>query len=382
MGFIESASDYMKKWFNKKNEICLSECIDLITETAYKELGLRKVISMLSNSLINTEFKTYEKNVEVKKDMYYAFNVSPNTNSNKYDFCFNIINNLIREEETLIVEINNQFFVAERFQKEEYALKEYEFYDIEIDKYKLKDVLHMKDVAYLRLNDKKIKALINTMNNNYSKISALAENSYVQSKLRKIIVNFDSTFNMKDMDENTLQKTINDIIKPFIEGERNVLTLPKGLSLENIDNKNNNNSTTVEEIKSAGKEIYENTISVFNIPLDLAYVNKAELKEQKNQYMTQAYKPFATMIETELNRKLYGRQNYKKGTYLKLDLNTSEYINALECADGLDKLFRIGFSHNYLRKRLGEIPLEEEWANRGYVTKNYMDIEGGEKIDE
>lgn len=164
-------------------------------------------------------------------------------------------------------------------------------------------------------------------------------------------------------------------------GDRNVLTLPKGLSLENIDNKNSN-SGTISDMKEAGKEIYESTISIFNIPLDLVYGNKAELREQKNYYMTHAYKPFATMIETEINKKQYSKKQFREGTYLKLDLSTSEYVNALEYADGLDKMFRIGFSHNYLRKRLGEQELQEDWANKAYVTKNYMDIEGGEKVNE
>lgn len=162
-------------------------------------------------------------------------------------------------------------------------------------------------------------------------------------------------------------------------GERNVLTLPKGISLEHIDSKNNEKGSSISDIKETGKEIFENVISVFNIPIDLAYGNKTELKEQKNYYMTHTFKPFATMIETEINRKQYTKEKFKKGTYARLDLNTSEYINQLECADGLDKMFRIGFSHNYLRKKLGEQELQEEWANRGYVTKNYMDIEGGEK---
>ena len=61
LGFIESASEYMKRWFNKNDVICLSQCIDLITETCYKELALRKAISMLAGTLTNTEFRTYEK---------------------------------------------------------------------------------------------------------------------------------------------------------------------------------------------------------------------------------------------------------------------------------------------------------------------------------
>lgn len=217
MGFVEAASNYMKKWFNKNDTICLSQCIDLIAENCYKELALRKVVSMLSGSLTNTEFRTYEKNIEVKKNIYYAFNISPNINSNKYDFCYNLIDKLIRDKEVLVVLINDQFFIADSFNKQEYALKDYVFYDIRMKNYDLTDKFYMKDVFYFRLNDEKIAGLINSINDNYSRIFALAQNSYVQNKLRKVIVNFDSTFNMRDMGENELQKLIDELVKPFVE---------------------------------------------------------------------------------------------------------------------------------------------------------------------
>lgn len=382
MGFIETASDYIKNWFSKSDIVCLSQCINLINETCYKELGLRKAISMIAGTLINTEFKTYEKNIEVKKNIYYTMNISPNINYNKYDFYFKLMNQLIREQEALIVLINDQFFIADSFEKDKFALKQYIFKDIIIDKYPIKDTFKMNDVFYFRLTDQKIISLVNSINNNYSEIISMAQNAYVQDKLRKVIVDFDTSYNLKDGENNSLQKLIDSIIKPFVEGKRNVLTLPKGITLKHIDNKENSKNSSVAEIKEAGKEIFENVISIFNIPLDLAYGNKTELKEQKNYYMTNAVKPFTTMIETEMNRKQYTKEQIRKGTYLKIDLSTSEYINSLEFADGLDKMFRIGFSHNYLRKKLGEQEIQENWANRGYVTKNYMDIEGGETVNE
>ena len=82
-------------------------------------------------------------------------------------------------------------------------------------------------------------------------------------------------------------------------------------------------------------------------------------------------------MEDEINRKLYGELAYIKGSKAKVDISKVEYISLFDVAGSLDVLTRIGFSHNFLLRAIGEETIDEDWANAHYITKNYQKQEGG-----
>ena len=103
----------------------------------------------------------------------------------------------------------------------------------------------------------------------------------------------------------------------------------------------------------------------------------AEIKEETKNLLTLSVKPVAKLLEDEINRKLYGELAYSKGSKVKVDISRVEHINLFDVAGSLDVLIRIGFSHNFLLRAIGEELIDEDWANAHYITKNYQEQEGG-----
>ena len=92
---------------------------DLSVEIYYKELAIQSCISFIANALVMSEFQTFREGKEVKEENYYLFNVEPNQNQNAVEFWHEVISKLIYENECLVVQIDNQLFVAESFQADD-----------------------------------------------------------------------------------------------------------------------------------------------------------------------------------------------------------------------------------------------------------------------
>ena len=69
-----------------------------------------------------------------------------------------------------------------------------------------------------------------------------------------------------------------------------------------------------------------------------------------------------------------------KASKMKIDISKAEYVNILDSTNSLDILKRNGFTHNELMRALGEEQIDEAWANKRYITKNYEEIKEGGKL--
>lgn len=376
MGVIKTAADWLRNLFSKDVGYSVSDAYNVLLDTCYKEFALQKVANLIAATMSSAKFKTYLKGKSVKKDLYYLLNVRPNINHSASDLWSNVIYKLIREQKALVIQVNDNFHLADNFTEDKYAFLEWTFKNIIIDDFELSKSFKMKDVLYFTFNNSKIKNVVESIDRNYSTLNEMCKNAYLKDKITKVLVRMETTSSLKkeeDKENKTLDNMVKDAIKPFVEGTSSILTLPMGFDIKEFDVKKS--GTSIDEIIKSGKEIVSDIASLFNIPEDIFSGDKAEIGELQDIYISNAFKPFKRAFEDELNGKLYTRKEYAEGNYIKLDDSHLKYKDIFEIADGVDKLGRNGFTHNFIREKMDEDKSDDVWADKAYITKNNAFIE-------
>lgn len=374
----------LSDFFGKKDKIYLNECIcaDIAKEIVYKEWALNSAINLIANAIANCEFKTYDKKKEKMSDNYYLFNIEPNPNQNATEFWKKFIYKLIMDNEVLIVQQNNYFYISDSFEKADKTLKKSVFYDVTFrqdnnDDLILNKTFSSSDVIYMKLNNKKLEDVMNDLYNSYGEFLATVLKNYNLQRGIKGTLRIGGLFSQRFDDSEKMQEYVKKKFETYFNTANAVLPLEDGLEFDQKSTSASGNMNTEEVLKSIDG-ILDQVCVALNIPKGIIKGDLADIKEQTKNFLTYCIDPIANMISNEFNRKYFKKESYLDGTYLKVDTSTIEHINIFDVASSLDVLTRIGFSHNEIRKKIKEPTIDEKWANNHYITKNYSNVEGGE----
>ena len=113
----------IKTWFvdflgnikNKKGDIVDNIIEEKVQEIFYKELAIQTAITLIANAIAKCEIKVYEKNHEVKNKLYHTLNIEPNANESSSQFWHKVIEKMIYENESIVVDINNSLYCADSY---------------------------------------------------------------------------------------------------------------------------------------------------------------------------------------------------------------------------------------------------------------------------
>lgn len=348
-----------------------------------QEFALSVASNLISGAISKCEFKTFYRNKEIKSDEYYLWNIQPNKNQNSTEFIQEIISKLIYKNDVLIFQVAGELFVADGFTKEEYAISEHKFKDVYKNDFTFDKTFYMEDVIYLKLNNKDIKQILNELTNSYAELINVSIDKYKKSGGRKGIVKTDTTLEGDEDFQEQLETIMNDSFKNYFNSVNAVLNLPNGVEYTEIKHEGGKTTSEVNDINSLMKNAFDRVSQALRIPPALMSGEIADVEKVTDNFLTFCIDPFVEMIAEEIIRKRYGKQEYLKGSYIKIDTTSIKHIDIFSVAEAVDKLRAAGmYNVDELRIKVGDEPLNTEFSKKYVITKNYQeitDLKGGEE---
>jgi len=371
--------DWFLRLFDKGETVNLDTYIgELATEVYFKELAVQACVNLISNTVSRGEFLTYEKGKEVRKNNYYLLNVEPNQNKNASKFWRDVIGKLVYENECLVIQQNLNFYVADSFAVDKYAFKENIYKDVVIEDFQLNRTYTESEVFHFELHNEKIKDVIDGLYESYAKLIAASQEHYKRNNARRGKLIIPTTYPETDKARNDLEDLLNRRFKRFFEAEGGaVVPISNGMEYEELSsNIGVKGGVEGRDIRAFIDDIFDFAAIAFQIPPQLLRGSVADTDKAINNFLTFCVNPLAELLNDEINRKLYGKRAFLERTYCKLDTTRIRAVDIKDVANALDVLTRIGaYCVDDCLKMLGMEPLNTEWSQARWMTKNYSPVE-------
>lgn len=355
-----------------ERKVAMSEIVaqKLADQLAFKELALFIGISYIANTLSKCEFKTYENGKEVKNKLYYTLNVSPNPNQNSSQFINKFVEQYYYQGHSLVVPYRSHIYCADSFDVDDSnPLIESKFSNVTFGNQQPKKQYRSSDVFYFQLDNRRVKALIDSMYLEYSEIiaQALATFKRTNGTRYKLLL---ERYQAGDTEFKKLyEEVIKKGIEAFTQNNNSVYVQYKGTDLQEFSSKT---PTNTSDIIAMRKEIFEVVAQALKIPLPMMYGNITNMNEIVKVYLSFCIDPLADMIGEEFTRKYYSFAEWQAGNYVKVDTSNINHIDIFEVADKVAKVISSGAMNiDEVRERLGENALGTEFSVAYWMTKNF-----------
>ena len=379
MNFREWIVDFMGNTKSSNDKDVDTVVGEIKAEIYYKELALYTAITLIANAISKCEIKTYKNNKEVKEQLYYTLNISPNANQNSSQLWHKVIEKMVYDEKALVLDINDKLYCADSFSTDPNPILGDKYNGIRIDTLNLNHTFKSKEV--LLLNDIHLKKLIDGLYEQYGLLLSYAIKSFKKSNSIKYKLKMS---NIKAGDEKfnrLFEEVIKKQLKTFLENDNAVYPEFEGYDLQDISPKNNIKDTS--DIRELRKEIFEIVGQTFKIPTSLMLGNITNMNEIVKVFLTFCIDPIADMISEELTRKVFSFEEWQKGYYIKVDTSTINHIDVLDVAEKVDKLIASGtMCIDEVRGILDLAELDSDFSKTHFITKNYDTMENRLKGEE
>ncbi len=369
--------NFLRDFFGSKNTVYLNEKVDSVcTNLAIDAFALQTGINLIASCVAKCEFKTFLNKKEVNSDEYYLWNIEPNKNQNSSEFIQEFVSKLLLNNEVLIVEFNNELIIADSFYREEHAIYEDYFEQVTKKDFTFDKKFYMKDVLYFKYNNDDIRKYYNNLMIGYNELLSLAKGKYKRAGGRKGTVELDAIAKGDEEKRKQIEELFTKKFKNYFEAENAIVDLPKGVKYTEITGEGSKKATNeLGDITRILDDAFTRAAQALRMSPALLKGDIADIDKITNNFLTFCIDPIVDLIQTEINRKRYGKSNFLKGSYLYVDITNIKHIDIFSIAEKIDKLIACGmYSIDDLKKKLKDNVLNTEWSEKHWITKNYQGI--------
>ncbi|MBC1524803.1 phage portal protein [Listeria booriae] len=341
-----------------------------LNELAIKKWAIDSCVNKIANALCRAEIQTFVNGKEERDLNWYLFNVEASPNQNATEFWKKVVYKLVYDNEALVFQVKDSFYVADDFAQLKFAFKENLYTNIVLKDFTMSGALSESDVMHLVLNNDDVKNTIDSFYVMYGDLISRGVANYKKLNARKFIFKTRGAMSQKNEDDSELQDLMSKRVQKFLSENDSAMAVQDGTEVNEL--KNESKTSDTRDIKKMVDDVFEMVANSFNIPLGIAKGDTVGLNEQMNAFLMLCLNPIAEMINAEFNRKYYKRDAVLKRTYMKMDTSMIKVQDLKDSASALELLFRTGTNtvdDNLAmvgRERTG-LPENEE----RYISKNY-----------
>lgn len=347
------------------------------------ELAFDLCVDMVANALGRCEFKTYQNGAEVKDREYWLWNVEPNLNQNSTVFLHRLVDKLYRHNEALVVSFRHRdgyemLVAADTWELgEAQVTRMNEYTGVTVDGYTFLKRFREDDVLHLRLNQTAIRPVLERMSRAWADMATLAKKHYEWDQGQHWKVHVDQLAQGGNDFTANFAKMVADQVKPFLENPNGVLPEFDGYSYEDVGSRRTGTAaSSLEDVRGLVEDIFNFTARGFLIPAVLVNGKVEATSDANNRFLTYVVDPLCDQLQEEANRKRYGFDAWKSGSYLRIDSSTIIHYDLFGQAASVEKLIGSGvYTINDILAAAGQATINKPWANQHFLTKNIGRIE-------
>ncbi|MBO5348984.1 MAG: phage portal protein [Clostridia bacterium] len=352
-----------------------------------------KAINLIAKTIAKTELLVFSKNEKsekienVKNDIYYMLNIQPNYNENGTEFLYKLALKLLIDKEALIL-INKLksrkfLYVADTFTASNDILHSKTFKDITLsdklgNSIRITKEYNQENAIYIALKNKDLTAAEENFKKRMGKLLKTVETKYKRANTSKwrlkkpggqpTLMDYETG---KEISYEEYTKKITD---GLLSDEEAIILLAEAFDLINL---NKDSKESLSDYKELIKNIGDSVASNYSIPLDLFYGTKTEKSTANDDFISFSVDFYYNGIEDGLNSVLVGQKCYCEGERIQFNKYSIFHKDIMDSASGIDKLISSTFSRNEINEFLNLPYIDEDWANKHNLTKNYGNVKGG-----